>query len=495
MRLNDITKKIKQSCNKHIMNAKLLSLLTFGQICYYFKKVEKGRILREITSASKKIPQKLKEILKLVDGKISILRSVITSLIISFLYTLLTVVLFIFTIFTAYGLVYRCWLCFDDTGLPSIPEQRIYFALVPLFGFFLALYFLCRVYQNTASAYNNLGLAYAAVREWDKAIKCYKKGLKIILDVGDLPASLYSGKKLLGISNIELFAEISKLDLSVYSNLGLAYAAVREWDKAIKCYKKGLEIEKNLEKLSETYNIEIPKISTLESFLSYLKILKSGLLKMLKKGDLDTALKYRKNILKIHRDMGHKQGEAADLCNIGNLYSDKGDSNTALKYYKDALKIYTNLGSIFKNKGKWDKAKEYYDKSLEISENLGDVHAMALIYTNLGSIFKNKGKWDKAKEYYDKSLEISENLGDVHAMALTKYEIANIFRQKKEFNDALKFNFESERILKRLGDRFNLMNIYYNLVLCYRDMNQEEKVKEYFQKSEMLRKQLRFKNA
>ncbi|MGD2251193.1 MAG: tetratricopeptide repeat protein [Candidatus Methanofastidiosia archaeon] len=497
MRLNDITNKIlkitkelKQSCNTHIISAKSHGLLAFGLICHYFKKVKKGRILHEITSAGKEIPQNLKEMVKSADGKISILRSVITSLIISFLYTLLTVVLFIFTIFTAYGLVYRCWLCFEDIGLPSIPEQRIYFALVPMFGFLFALYFLCRVYQNTASAYNNLGLAYAAVEKWDKAIKCYEKSLKIVLDLGDLPIGLDFGKKLPGISNIELFAEISKLDLSVYNNLGLAYVAVEKWDKAIEYYRKGLDIEKNFGKLSEIYNTEVPEVSTLESFLSFLKLLKSGLLKMLKKGDLDTVLKYRKNILKIHRDIGHKQREAADLCNIGNLYFDKGDSNSALKYYEDALKIYINLGSIFKNKGKWDKAIEYYEKSLEISEKIGDLHGIALIYINLGSIFKNKGKWDKAIEYYEKSLEISEKIGDLHGIAQTKYETAYIFRQEKELNDALRLNFESERILKKLGDRFNLINVYYNLFLCYKDMNQEEKAKEYLQKAEKLRKNL-----
>jgi tetratricopeptide (TPR) repeat protein len=57
------------------------------------------------------------------------------------------------------------------------------------------------------------------------------------------------------------------------------------------------------------------------------------------KGDSDTALKYHQDALKIHREIGYKQGEANQLGNIGLIYSDKDDSDTALKYLQDALKI------------------------------------------------------------------------------------------------------------------------------------------------------------
>lgn len=43
------------------------------------------------------------------------------------------------------------------------------------------------------------------------------------------------------------------------------------------------------------------------------------------KGELDKALEYLEGALKIHREIGHKQGEALDLGNIGNIYTDKGE--------------------------------------------------------------------------------------------------------------------------------------------------------------------------
>jgi hypothetical protein len=46
-------------------------------------------------------------------------------------------------------------------------------------------------------------------------------------------------------------------------------------------------------------------------------------------GALDTALEYHENALKIHKDIGHKQGEAIDLKNIAIVYREKGDSDKA----------------------------------------------------------------------------------------------------------------------------------------------------------------------
>ena len=58
------------------------------------------------------------------------------------------------------------------------------------------------------------------------------------------------------------------------------------------------------------------------------------------KGDLDSALKYHQDAMKIHREIGYKQGQASDLGNIGLIYRAKGDLDSALKYLQDAMKIF-----------------------------------------------------------------------------------------------------------------------------------------------------------
>jgi tetratricopeptide (TPR) repeat protein len=48
--------------------------------------------------------------------------------------------------------------------------------------------------------------------------------------------------------------------------------------------------------------------------------------------------------LKIKREIGYKQGEANSLGNIGLIYEAKGDLDQALKYLNEALKIFEEIG-------------------------------------------------------------------------------------------------------------------------------------------------------
>ena len=48
--------------------------------------------------------------------------------------------------------------------------------------------------------------------------------------------------------------------------------------------------------------------------------------------------------LEMHREIGHKQGEASDLGNIGLIYRSKGDLDNALKYFEKALEMHREIG-------------------------------------------------------------------------------------------------------------------------------------------------------
>jgi len=51
--------------------------------------------------------------------------------------------------------------------------------------------------------------------------------------------------------------------------------------------------------------------------------------------------------MKIHKEIGYKQGEASDLGNIGLIYRDKGDLDSALKYLQDAMKILDTFKLVY----------------------------------------------------------------------------------------------------------------------------------------------------
>jgi len=105
------------------------------------------------------------------------------------------------------------------------------------------------------------------------------------------------------------------------------------------------------------------------------------------KGEADEALKYLKQALEIHCEIGFRQGEANALGNIGLIYSAKGEADEALKYHKQALEIdreigfrqgeasdLGNIGLIYSAKGEADEALKYLKQALEIFESIGAEH-------------------------------------------------------------------------------------------------------------------------
>ncbi len=61
-------------------------------------------------------------------------------------------------------------------------------------------------------------------------------------------------------------------------------------------------------------------------------------------GDLEASLKAHKATLEIERAIGHSNGVANQLGNIGLVYRDKGDLGAALKAFEQALAIHRAIG-------------------------------------------------------------------------------------------------------------------------------------------------------
>jgi tetratricopeptide (TPR) repeat protein len=101
------------------------------------------------------------------------------------------------------------------------------------------------------------------------------------------------------------------------------------------------------------------------------------------KGDLDQALRYHQEALKVHKEIGYLQGEASDLGNIGLIYRAKGDLDQALRYHQEALKVHKeigylqgeanqlgNIGLIYHDKGDLDQALRYLQEALSIAKEI-----------------------------------------------------------------------------------------------------------------------------
>ena len=91
--------------------------------------------------------------------------------------------------------------------------------------------------------------------------------------------------------------------------------------------------------------------------------------------------------LKIHREVGDRQGEANDLSNIGLVHRDNCDLDDALKYLKETL---------------------------EITREIGDRYTEALTLGYIGLVYLDQGNLDDARKYLQEATERLTRYGAQH---------------------------------------------------------------------------------
>ena len=155
----------------------------------------------------------------------------------------------------------------------------------------------------------------------------------------------------------------------------------------------------------------------------------------------DIGIEYGLQGLELAKDINWNQGVANCYSALGTNYGG-GKSNypKALEYCHKALKIYekqgyksgiaanlVNIGLIFSSQSDYPKALEYYHKALKIYEELGNKSGIAKALGNLGSVYWYKTDYTKALEYYHKSLKIMEEIGNKAGIAKNLGNIGNIY--------------------------------------------------------------------
>ncbi|MBQ2303223.1 MAG: tetratricopeptide repeat protein [Bacteroidales bacterium] len=290
----------------------------------------------------------------------------------------------------------------------------------------------------TAGAYNNIGIVYDNLGDYDKALEYYFKALEI-------------KKAVLGENNADTAGS--------YNNIGLVYKNLGDYNKALEYHNKALEIRKDV--LGENH----PDIA-----MSYnnIGVIYNNL------GDYNKALEFHSKALEIRKEvLGEKNVDIAmSYNNIGSVYYNLGNYNEALKLYNKALEIkrevlgekhadtagsYNNIGIVYKNLGDYDKALEYYNKALEIrKEVLGEKHRdTADSYNNIGVVYDDLEDYDKALKFYNKALEIrKEVLGEKHPNTAMSYgNIGVAYYNLENYNKALElYNKALEIFKERLGE-------------------------------------------
>ena len=144
---------------------------------------------------------------------------------------------------------------------------------------------------NNIDAYNNLGLVFGKLEEFNKAVDCYEKAI-----------------------------HINSKSAVIYNNLGLVYEKCKKLDKAIDCYQKSTQVN--------------PRYA-----LAYFNL--GNVLKILGKFN-DAKNAYEKTI---HIQPNHAPAHN----NFGDLLSDMAENEKAKKAYEKAIQIEPNFITAYWN--------------------------------------------------------------------------------------------------------------------------------------------------
>ena len=201
-------------------------------------------------------------------------------------------------------------------------------------------------------AYNNRGITYHEIQEFDLAIEDYNMVIKIDPN--------YAG---------------------AYNNRGIAYDGKGDFDSAMQDFETAIQLNPNL---FEAYNNR-------GNFYR-------------KNRDFDLAIKGYNMAIKIDPNY------AGAYNNRGIAYNSKGDFDLAIKDFETAIQLmpdlveaYSNRGTSYHKKDDFDLAIKDYNMAIKIDPNY------AIAYNNRGFAYNSKGDFDLAIKDYNMAIELDPN--------------------------------------------------------------------------------------
>ncbi|MGD1861593.1 MAG: tetratricopeptide repeat protein [Leptolyngbyaceae cyanobacterium] len=282
--------------------------------------------------------------------------------------------------------------------------------------------------REVGTSLNNVGRAYSNQGDTDNAFAYYERALDILQNIGDqngVADTLNNiGDSYERLGNIDEALAYYERALDTYraasnydyvgeagtlNNIGGIYERLGDPGEAIFYYwhAEGL--------LSSHQGPE--RVLTLVNIASISSVM----------GRATDALYYYRVALDIQEVV-----DADDKLTIGWLRNGIGSANDALWYddealysYQRALDIFqdighqngvaatlNNIGGIYYRQEKYDEALYYYQRSLAIFQDIGDLYSEGLPLHNIGLIHSLQGNDDEALYYYQRSLAIQEAIGD-----------------------------------------------------------------------------------
>lgn len=279
----------------------------------------------------------------------------------------------------------------------------------------------------------NFGLTNLNTKNYDEAIKAFKKAISINPESHLAHFFLgycYELKDQYEIA-ISFYKKASQLKYNytdAYYNLGMLYTKMKDYFLAIQQFKKILKVE------PENYNACISLgIAYDES------------------GDLEKAIEYYDKAIKINPELADAyinkasvltiQGQVDDAIDYYNMASERSNNNS---------KIHYNLGVIYHQKYDYSGAIAHYKLAIKFDKN----NSMA--YNNLGLAYFSKTRVEDAIDIWQKAVEIDNKNIDAYNNLAWGYNVVGDLKKSIEIYEKAKTIDPKHSVLY-----MNLATVFY----------------------------------
>ncbi len=344
-------------------------------------------------------------------------------------------------------------------------------------------------YMEFAQVYNAIGCVYKEIGNNSLASVYFNNAVEIC-EAQEDEEILQSEEYIMILAN-------------TYGNLGISYAELGEFNKALEYQKKGIETHKLTGEGSETSPRIALAYNNMGQIYSRIDDDKKALeLYAKSKRIMETIFKgeYHPDLALVYNNIGQSQ------LKLGSLDEAIENSLKSVEMFEEVYKdcpmhaifvtAYNNLAEAYRMKSLNDEALEYYGKALEVAEVVYEDYpehpTLATLYANMALLFDQTGKSQEAIEYFVNSIVIfeaihEENPINQQLMAMY-YQGTQIFRHAKMYELAIEYKkkyieiYEQTSSTDKAKDQ-NLAMDYYDMAYFYRNLKNFDKSLEYAKKS------------
>ncbi|MGK7909738.1 MAG: tetratricopeptide repeat protein [Synechococcus sp.] len=364
------------------------------------------------------------------------------------------------------------------------------------------------VNPSFAGAYRNLAKVYKQLGKHQEMNQCLVRAMLLKPELGTVEELCKVGHTLTEGSvdeAVKCYKAAIKLEpncLEAYQALGNIYDNQGEWQKAVNCYRRVLDLKEaraiehgnkglpsqtvrkhslpklnDLRKLTSSENIESKSISN-----------KTIIDSQQENRDVEKSLLQRTKLQVSSEKVKKTQIEAATV----KKYSTSGikKNNTAasakntIKGEKERIKILLErekerpeevsiqleLGHHYLEQQEWERARIHFEKALKLN------HVSAALYRNLAKVLNNLGKREEAAEYWYRSFQLDPEWASAMHHTILGEELLNQKKTDKAevcFIKAIETDSKFKEAYEKLGYLYEKQGTINKQINTYEKFNGE----------------------